>query len=207
MSERRSASGPVLTRTDATRRTIHGYGAVFNQRAEIAGLFEEQLAPGAFREVIGRDDVRGLFNHDPNYLLGRTASGTMTLREDRHGLHYEIAAPTTTAGRDVVDMLERGDLRGSSFSFEVDDESWEYPANGLPLRTIRRVKRLFDVGPVSFPAYEQTSAHVRAAGPAGDEMSREWSRWRLAVAASEPPEPHETVARSRARLARVTARK
>ncbi len=181
--ERRTLSGTVEARAEGESRTLQGYGAIFNQRTEILGLFEEQIAPGAFGDAIGRDDVRALFNHDPNMVLGRSSAGTLRMVEDETGLRYDIDPPDTQVGRDVVTLIARGDVQGSSFSFETQDESWDYPKSGLPLRTIRRAK-LYDVGPVTFPAYEQTTVSARsreAAKPVADtDMSREWSRWTLA---------------------------
>jgi HK97 family phage prohead protease len=181
--ERRTLKIAVEARADGESRTLSGYGAVFNERTEILGLFEERIAPGAFRDAIGRDDVRALFNHDPNHVLGRTSAGTLRLSEDETGLHYDIDPPDTQSGRDVMTLIQRGDVQGSSFSFEVSDESWEYPKDGLPLRTIRSAK-LYDVGPVTFPAYEQTTvsarSRVEATRQPDDTMSRERSRWALA---------------------------
>lgn len=180
--ERRSVTGTVEARAEGEARTLQGYAAVFNQRTSILGLFEEQIAPGAFRDALGRDDVRALFNHDPNYVLGRSTAGTLRLVEDERGLRYEIAPPETQAGRDVTELVSRGDVQGSSFSFEVEAESWDHRATP-PLRTIERVK-LYDVGPVTFPAYEQTTVSARsiteAKRPGVETLSRERSRWTLA---------------------------
>ena len=106
------------------------------------------------------DDVRGLFNHDPNQILGRTKPGTMRLEVDERGLRYEIDPADTTPGRDVKEHLKRGDVDGSSFSFVVTDER-TIKEDGKRIREIRGVK-LFDVGPVTFPAYPATSAQVRS---------------------------------------------
>lgn len=147
-------------------RGIGGVAAVYNRSTVIGRWFEEQIAPGAFDEAIKTSDVRGLFNHDPNYPLGRTSAGTMTLRSDQSGLHYEIAElPRSRA--DVLEAIERKDVTGNSFSFSVEkdsDEEWiDRSAEGkLPLRVIRRVAKLYDVGPVTFPAYDQTKVAARA---------------------------------------------
>jgi HK97 family phage prohead protease len=182
--ERRTLQVKVEARADEGEpRTLRGYGAVFNQRTDILGLFEEQIAPGAFTAAIGRDDVRALFNHDPNHVLGRSSAGTLRLLEDETGLRYDIDPPDTQSGRDVVTLIARGDVQGSSFSFETEEESWDYPKEGIPLRTITRAK-LYDVGPVTFPAYEQTTvsarSRVEATRQPNDTMSRERSRWALA---------------------------
>jgi uncharacterized protein len=96
MTELRDASvRPTVSSTPTTRTAKHngplivGY-AVFNQQTMIAGFFREQIAPGAFTDAIGRDDVRGLFNHDASWLLGRWSAGTLRLSQDARGLRYEI---------------------------------------------------------------------------------------------------------------------
>ncbi|MBC2655086.1 HK97 family phage prohead protease [Pseudomonas sp. MSSRFD41] len=143
---------------------IAGYGAVFNQRSELlGGLFVEIIAPGAFDDVLAQD-VRGLFNHDPNYLLGRTVSGTLRLSVDQRGLAYEIDTPNTQTIRDlVVEPLKRGDMSGSSFAMRVapGGDTW-HDENGVVVRTIYKIAELRDVGPVSFPAYPDSSAAQRS---------------------------------------------
>lgn len=147
--------------------TIVGYGAVFysasdpGTRYEWWGDVEERILPGAFDRAIREDDVRGLVNHDPACLLGRTKSGTMRLAADEKGLRYEIDAPDTQVGRDTVLSVRRGDLDGSSFSFLTTDEEW-VKESGKQVRLVRGVQ-LFDTGPVTFPAYEATTADVRTA--------------------------------------------
>lgn len=183
--ERRSVPGTVeLRAVEGEPRRLVGYAAVFNQRADIMGLFQEQIAPGAFRDAIGRDDVRALFNHDPNIVLGRTSAGTLKLDEDERGLRYDIDPPDTSNGRDVSTLVARGDVQGSSFSFEVEAESWDRTGD-MPVRTITSAK-LYDVGPVTFPAYEQTTVSVRCLAEARasgqDTLSREISRWKLTQA-------------------------
>ena len=143
-----------------------GYGAVFYNPADegtqyqIADDYIERIAPGAFAEAIVNDDVRGLFNHDSNNLLGRTTASTMRLMEDAKGLRYEIDVPDTQLGQDLLKLAERGDLSGSSFSFIPVKQSYE-KSDGMVIRTIQKVK-LFDVGPVTFPAYEATTTEARA---------------------------------------------
>jgi len=142
---------------------IVGYAAVFDTRSElIAGLFYEEFAQGAFDGVLTHD-ARGLFNHDPNYLLGRVGSKTLRLRVDQRGLAYEIDPPNTQTVRDLVlTPLERGDLSGSSLKMVVGKDTWREDANGDVVRTILRVDKLLDVGPVSFPAYPDSSAAQRS---------------------------------------------
>ena len=143
---------------------IVGYAAVFNTRSDLlGGFFVELIAPGAFDEVLTQD-TRGLFNHDPNYLLGRTTSGTLRLSVDARGLAYEIDTPNTQTIRDlVVEPLKRGDMSGSSFAMRVapGGDTW-HEEDGVVIRTIYKVAELRDVGPVSFPAYPDSSAAQRS---------------------------------------------
>lgn len=148
--------------TDAAAPRLVGYGAKYGIETDI-GWFREKIKAGAFDEAIENDDVRALKNHDPNLLLGRTASGTLRLASNTVGLRFEIDMPDTTTGRDTVEEVRRGDLKGCSFSFTVAEDKWTHYDDGRPSeRTIVKIGRLFDVGPVTFPAYESTSVGVRS---------------------------------------------
>jgi HK97 family phage prohead protease len=146
--------------------TLIGYGAVFNSRSLDLGGFKEIIKPGAFSRALKDDppdDVRALFNHDPNHVLGRSASGTLKLEEDAIGLRYEIKMPDTQIARDLAASIDRGDVSQSSFAFRVraGGENWGEDADGTILRSITDVK-LFDVSPVTYPAYPDTSVAKRA---------------------------------------------
>lgn len=143
---------------------IAGHAAVFNQLSEDLGGFREQVLPGAFTDALARDDVRALFNHDPNYILGRNRSQTLTMREDGHGLAIEIKAPTTPTIRDLVlEPIRRGDVSQMSFAFTVrpGGQDWAKDEEGRVIRSLKKL-RLFDVSPVTFPAYPQTDVAVRS---------------------------------------------
>jgi len=121
----------------------------------------ERIMPGAFRDALaGKDDVRALFNHDANHVLGRVSSGTMELRDTKAGLEYRINPPNTATGRDLLELVRRGDITGSSFGFIVTDED-SLRHDGRAVREVRQVTVL-DVGPVTFPAYEATEVQVRS---------------------------------------------
>jgi len=155
-----------------------GHAAVFNDVAEL-GRFSEKIAPGAFVDSIRRDDIRALFNHDPNFILGRNKAGTLTLREDSKGLAIEIALPATKNARDLVTAVRRGDVSGMSIGFDVLDEAWSKGAGGAMVRTLKKVK-LFDVGPVTYPAYASTDVSVRLdSGPHGLRSKLSVLRWAL----------------------------
>ncbi len=121
------------------------------------GGFREIIKPGAFDDVLN-DDVRGLFNHDPNFILGRSAAGTLSLSVDERGLRYDITAPDTQTIRDLVlAPMMRGDINQSSFAFRVshDGENWYQDDEGIVIREISKFSRLFDVSPVTYPAYQE----------------------------------------------------
>lgn len=164
-TERRYFVGSVRAEQPETGSAhIIGSAAVFNMRSENLGGFREIIKPGAFDGVLG-DDVRALFNHDPNYILGRTASSTLRLTVDDTGLLYDIEAPDTQMVRDMVlAPLQRGDVTQSSFQFTVarDGDYWYQDEEGIVVREVTRIARLFDVGPVTFPAYPDTNAASRA---------------------------------------------
>ncbi|EMB0750357.1 HK97 family phage prohead protease [Providencia rettgeri] len=143
---------------------IIGMGSVFDSRSELMYGFKEIIKPGAFDDVL-KDDVRGLFNHDPNYILGRTAAGTLSLSVSERGLVYDITAPDTQTIRDLVlAPMQRGDINQSSFAFRVarDGEDWYQDDEGVIIREIHKVSRLFDVSPVTYPAYQDAGAAVRS---------------------------------------------
>ena len=144
------------------RRALEGVASVYDQPSEDFGGFREIIAPGAFRNAIEQSDVRLLFNHDKNLILGRTTSGTLELWEDRDGLHYRAELGDQTYATDLLIAMQRGDVSQSSFGFTVrkDDVDWE-ERDGTPYRIIRRIERLFDVSPVTYAAYPQTEVAVR----------------------------------------------
>jgi HK97 family phage prohead protease len=146
-----------------------GYAAVFNSDSEDLGGFKEQIAPGAFTRALNdKQDVRALFNHDPNHILGRTKSGTLTLKQDEDGLNFECLMPDTQTARDLMTSLERGDIDQCSFGFMVRGEQW-YDEKGKEVSAWRGSRRvitdcdLFDVSAVTYPAYPATSVQARAA--------------------------------------------
>lgn len=144
------------------KRLIRGHAAVFNQLSEDLGGFREQIAPGAFADAIKTDDVRALFNHNADLILGRNLAGTLKLAEDARGLAIELDPPDTQAGRDLIISMERGDVTQMSFGFSVrpNGQNWGKDDSGQVVRTITRV-RLYDVSPVVYPAYPQTDVAVR----------------------------------------------
>jgi HK97 family phage prohead protease len=152
---------PIELRVEGDEKPkIRGYAAVFNKMSDNLGGFREKIAPGAFKRTLNNADVRALFNHDPNVVLGRTGAGTLTLREDDKGLWMEIEPPDTADARDLMTLIERGDVDQASFAFRVLKDTWKNEESKEPIRTLDEVQ-LFDVSPVTYPAYPQTSVDVR----------------------------------------------
>lgn len=150
---------------DSTIKTFRGYAAKFNTLSEDLGGFRETIAPGFFDKVLG-NDVRILKNHDPNFLLGRTKSGTARIGVDEVGLWYEYDDPGTSYSRDLAISIERNDLKESSFAFALDRsgnlaDKWEKQKDGSWIRTLLAASELYDASPVTYPAYKDTSVASR----------------------------------------------
>jgi HK97 family phage prohead protease len=120
--ERRALTAPLEVRADG--KSIAGYAAVFNSETDIGGMFREKIAPGAFAPSLNAD-VRALWNHDTNHVLGRTKAGTLRLSEDAHGLAVEIDLPDTQAARDLRENMRLGNVDGMSFGFRVTKQEWD----------------------------------------------------------------------------------
>ena len=156
---------------DTSIKQIIGHAAVFNRNSQNLGGFIEQVAPGAFTKTIGEADVRALINHDPNLILGRNVSDTLTLEEDDTGLAYEITPPDTSVARDWLILMERGDITQSSFSFRPIDVEWGLTSDDFPLRRLLEVA-LYDVSPVTFPAYPDADSGVSGRAALADLAER-----------------------------------
>ncbi len=139
---------------------------MFNQDADISGLWRERIRPGAFTDSLKRGDlVYALWNHDPSQVLARNVKpdgsrGGLRMHEDRSGLKVTIRPYDTPTGREVLTLVREGGIDKMSFAFTVEDEVWSRK-DGVDIREITKV-RLFDVSPVTFPAYEGTSISARA---------------------------------------------
>ena len=167
--ERRQLPLDVELRQDHDKPKIVGHAAVFDKPADIWG-FREVIRRGAFLDAIKKDDVRLLLNHDPNFVLGRNKSKTLTLGEDDVGLAIENDPPDTQWAKDLQISMSRGDISQMSFGFIVEEEKWTNGKDQEPdLREILKA-RLFDVSVVTYPAYEETDAQVRALRNAPQEI-------------------------------------
>lgn len=166
--ERRAVAIEVAElRADADEPRLAGYAAIFGSRTDL-GYFSEEIQAGAFTGVLG-DDVRALFNHSPDHVLGRTRAGTLRIGQDDRGLRYEVDLnPEDPDAMQLYSRVKRGDITGSSFSFMVAEDAWDYEQDP-PHRTIVRLGQLFDVAPVTFPAYDAAVVSARTKDAAGKE--------------------------------------
>ncbi|AJA22119.1 TPA: HK97 family phage prohead protease [Bacillus thuringiensis] len=163
-----------LNTRDATEEQpsmITGYAAVFNSKTSIGGWFDEIIAPGAFARALSENgDIRALFNHNWDNVLGRTKSGTLRLEEDAKGLKFEVELPNTSTGRDLAESMSRGDINQCSFGFWVTEEEWDYNVEPA-LRTVKEVE-LYEISVVSIPAYDDTEASLVRGKEIGKEVEQ-----------------------------------
>ncbi len=183
----------------ATPLRLTGYAAKHNSSTLITTnsgeKFRETIAPTAFaRALREKADVRMLRNHDANFILGRTKSGTLGLSLDSVGLFFDCNLPDTQDARDLHTLVGRGDLDQCSFAFRAVIDTWgdsdDYDENGarIPLRTLRDVD-LFDVSAVTYPAYEDTSVSARAL----ETVAARRGNQRVAPAKKPPMDPERIV--------------
>jgi len=170
-------------RFDEAEGRITGYAAVFNSLSSpIGGQFRERILPGAFKNVRGEDDIISAVNHDDSKILGRRSAGNLELSVTKRGLRYSITPPDTSYVRDLVENIRAGNVQGSSFEFRVHDggDAWVND-EGEMIRELRAID-VFEVGPVTRPAY-----------PSTDVAMRSLEAWRAAQDEEAPdPEPEPT---------------
>ena len=161
--ERRTVSGTVEYRMDeAEGNEVFGYAAEIGVETELWPDFFEEIAPGAFDDVLDQD-VRALFNHDANLILARS-NNSLQIGVDERGLWYRFAAPNTTVGSDLKENLRLQNVTQSSFGFIIEEDTYRTETrNGraVTIRTIIKVKTLLDVSPVTYPAYVTTEVSLR----------------------------------------------
>jgi uncharacterized protein len=147
----------------APSRTVRGLAAVYNVRADIGGMFTEEIAPGAFTRSIAETDIRALYQHDMGQVLGRMSAGTLRATDTARGVEVEIDLPESR--QDVLEAIARGDIDGMSIGFRVRADRWEGQDTDTPHRTITEVE-LMEVSPVTWPAYIETEIGVRSTATA-----------------------------------------
>lgn len=143
------------------QRRIIGFGAMYNTRSNDLGGFIEIVKPGSMAHVFAAGaDLRALINHDPSQLLGRQKSGTLQISDLARGPQLTIVPPDTQAARDVMTLIDRGDIDGMSFGFRTIKDSWR-KEDGQIVRELHEVK-LSEYSVVTFPAYQKTTVSVRS---------------------------------------------
>lgn len=152
---------------DEESRHVEGYALLFNtdSRPMWGGDMIERIAPTALDGVLERSDVLCLMNHDERrgvLARWRKGEGSLSLTVDEKGLRYAFDAPKTALGDELIEALKRGDIGESSFAFTVEKDNWERKEDGTYVRTIVQIEQLYDVSPVYYPAYEDTSVALRS---------------------------------------------
>ena len=139
---------------------ISGYAIRFNQESQDLGGFREVITPEALRNIDLSDSYL-LYNHNTDYVLGNTSSGTLSLTVDNNGLHFRAQLPDTTQGKDIYKLIQRGDLKGMSFAMKVQKDEWDLRSDP-PIRKVKQITDLREVSVVPFPAYKQTTVSTRS---------------------------------------------
>lgn len=148
------------TREDG-QEVVVGYGSIWNSRSENLGGFYEYISPDAIsQETIEKSDVRALINHNPDLVLARSTAGNLSLSVDEKGLRYEFSIPETSYGKDLAINMKNGNINQSSFAFTVGSDEWSTDEDGNDIRTITSIEKLYDVSPVTYPAYSQAESDL-----------------------------------------------
>jgi uncharacterized protein len=153
----------VRKNADGTQ-SIGGYAAVFDSLSQDLGGFREKLQPGCFAKSLAETykDPLCLYGHDMNQILGRVSSGTLSIAEDSRGLRFSCKLPDTSTARDLIALMERGDVSQMSFGFSVPEggDDWD-EVGGQIVRTLLQVV-LYEISVVGQPAYTSTSVNLRS---------------------------------------------
>lgn len=151
-----------ITRDEQTpdERVIEGYFALYESETELWAGSYEIISKGAFENTIQKNDIRALWNHNTQYVLGRNKNGSLQLKADDKGLFASIKLPNTQYAEDLYSLVQRGDIDQASFGFNILDEELEELANGGYRWRIKDID-LHEISVVTFPAYENTSVQAR----------------------------------------------
>lgn len=187
METRTILTDSLTVRQDDQGALIEGYGAVYYNPKDKGTQYElwpgtvERIKAGAFDGVVNSgSDVFATFNHSRDNLLGRRGNNTLTLRTDAKGLVYTVRPPDTQVGREVVEMVRRGDLTGSSFGFMKAAEEFEKEVEGPSVRWLTEIE-LIELGPVVGEAYAATSVNLRSPRMVAAKLA--FWKWELAETA------------------------
>lgn len=172
----------MQTREDGEDLYLEGYFAVFNDVYELWPGATESIAPGAFDESV-HDDVRALYNHNTDLVLGRTSAGTLEIRQDNRGLWGRVKINRSdTEAMNAYARIQRGDITGCSFGFDIESQETDYREDGTVHWTLTKIRPLYEISPCTFPAYEATSISARKRDL--EELERKRTEaWRAAALA------------------------
>lgn len=147
----------TIKAVDDEKMIVEGYALRFNTLSNDLGGFVEEISPEALKEA-DLSDVRCLIDHDSSKVLGRTTSETLELKVDDEGLYFRTQLPNTTYAKDLYENIRLGNINQCSFGFILDEDGDEFEKreDGLFKRTLRKIKSLFDVSIVTYPAYNDT---------------------------------------------------
>ncbi|EGQ3068534.1 HK97 family phage prohead protease [Staphylococcus pseudintermedius] len=147
----------TIKAVDDEQMIVEGYALRFNTLSNDLGGFVETISSEAL-EKTDLSDVRCLIDHDSSKVLGRTVSKTLELNVDDEGLYFRCQLPNTSYARDLYENIKLQNINQCSFGFILDDEgdSFDKRDDGLFERTIKKIKSLFDVSIVTYPAYNDT---------------------------------------------------
>jgi HK97 family phage prohead protease len=139
-----------------------GYAARFDQLSQELWGFKEKIAKGAFANSIGEGrSIKALWNHNSDFPIGSTDSGTLTLVEDDIGLRFELSPIATSTGNDAIEAVRSGVVKGVSFGFRTIKDEWDFSDDTMAIRTLAEVE-LIEISPTPFPAYTATSISARS---------------------------------------------
>jgi len=157
-----STPEPRAENGKGSQKKLIGYAALFDTPSLLLWPgYIEKIERGAFTETLKTSDTRGLFNHESNKLLGRSSAKSLRLYQDSIGLKFFCdLLDDNTVSKDVFGWVNRGDVTGCSFAFTVKKERWILKSGQTDLRVIEVIDGLYDVGPVAWPAYPDTSVSV-----------------------------------------------
>jgi uncharacterized protein len=150
-----------ITRDEETpdEMIIEGYFALYESETELWQNSFEIISKGAFDNTLN-NDIRALWNHNTQYVLGRNRSNSLELKTDDKGLYAKITLPNTQYAEDLYQLIKRGDINQASFGFNILDEDFEELANGGYRWRIKEID-LHEISVVTFPAYENTTVQAR----------------------------------------------
>lgn len=184
----------AATAEDKGPGKVEMYAAKYNKQSEKLWDFYEVFEPGCFADALTDSDIRALVNHDPNLVLARNTSGTLVIQDNDTGLLCSFGLPDTSYARDLAESMARGDISQCSIAFTIAEDEWIYNSQeSFWLRKIHKVKRLYDVSVVTYPAYPDTEASLRSkpsegSNPESDTRHDEFitnQNWLLYMAAAQ----------------------